>query len=333
MSWQNVPKAELHVHIEGTISPQLAMVMAARNNVAIDKKLIAPDHQSYAWGDDGTAETALKNFVHAYHEVSKCIKKPQDYTDLTADYLNRSAAQGSIYCELMISPEMTGVTGISYPDMVTAVAKGVDIARAARGIECRLISTAVRNSGPKAATACARITLDHPHPYVTGFGLAGDENAYAYDDFKEAFDIARAGGLGLTAHGGEAGGPENVRAAIEILGVRRVGHMVRAIEDDGLMQELVQKNVAPEVCVSSNMFLKVYADVKDHPLRKFFDLGLPVTIATDDPGFFACDIAGEYRIAQEKFGFTDDDLKKLTRNAIEKAFIDDATRQKLLRKV
>lgn len=325
-----LPKAELHVHIEGTITPALAQKLATRNKVSLSDRLISKDLKNYHWNDDGTAKTALQNFIHAYSDVSKCLKTSDDYTEITFDYLTRSAREGSIYCELMISSEMTRETGIPYSEMVKAVAQGIDKARDQSGIEARLINTAVRNYGGASALNCAQTMIDTPHPYVTGFGLAGDENAYSYLDFKPAFDLARAKGYGLTAHAGEAGGAENVRSAMEILGVKRFGHMVRAIEDDALMQELVKLGAVPEVCVSSNLFLKVYPSVKEHPLKKFIDLGLPVTIATDDPGFFNTTIGREYQIAQDDFGFTDDDLRQVTKNTIKAGFIDAPTQARLL---
>jgi adenosine deaminase len=215
--------------------------------------------------------------------------------------------------------------------MLDAITAGYERAKKETGIEARLISTCVRHYGPEGAVKVGKITHDHPHPLVTGFGMAGDENACTVADFKSAYDAA---GLPYrTAHAGEAAGPQSVRDARDVLKIRRFGHMVRAIEDPGLMQELVALKAVPEVCVSSNLCLRVFKDYAAHPLRKFFDAGLKVTLGSDDPTFFSTSIGREYAIAQKHFGFSDDELGQLTRNAIEEAFIDEKTRAELLSRI
>jgi adenosine deaminase len=259
------------------------------------------------------------------------MRGAQDYTDVTYDYLKRSADEGCIYAEITISADHGTMVGLTYPQMLDAIAKGYEKAKAETGIEMRLISTCVRHYGPEGALKVGQLTKQNPHPLVTGFGMAGDETAFTIADFKPAYD---ASGLHYrTAHAGEATGPETVRQARDILKVRRFGHMVRAIEDPALMDEQKAINAVPEVCVSSNMALKVFKDYKSHPLRKFFDAGLKVTLGSDDPTFFRTSIGREYQIAQEKFGFTEKELVKLSRNAIEEAFVDDATRGKLLQRL
>jgi adenosine deaminase len=211
------------------------------------------------------------------------------------------------------------------------VTKGYEKAKGETGIEMRLISTCVRHYGPEGALKVGKLTKEHPHPLVTGFGMAGDETAHTIRDFLPAYE---ASGLkGRTAHAGEATGPATVREARDVLKIRRFGHMVRAIEDSALMEEQKAINAVPEVCVSSNMALKVYTDYRKHPLRKFFDYGLKVVLGSDDPTFFRTSIGREYQVANEKFGFTEKELQKLTRNAVEEAFIDDATRGKLMDRV
>jgi len=161
--------------------------------------------------------------------------------------------------------------------------------------------------------------------------MAGDENAYAPADFEPAYRAAAL--THRTAHAGEAAGPQSVRDARAALGVRRFGHMVRAIEDAALMKELVAIRAVPEVCVTSNLVLKVYPDYAAHPLRRFFDAGLKVTLGSDDPTFFGTSIGREYQIAHDRFGFTLQELLTVTRNAVEEAFIDDETRARLLARI
>jgi len=326
-----LPKVDLHVHLEGTITPDMAKKIAKRNGLALAPELLAADGDVFRWEDDGTAAGALVGFLKAYDAATSVMKTAQDYTDITYDYLKRSADEGCIYAELTISADHGQQVGLTYPEMLAAITAGYEKAKAETGIEMRMIATAVRHYGPEKAHHVGRVTHDNPHPLVTGFGLAGDENAYTIADFEPAY---RAANLSYrTAHAGEASGPETVRQAREILKVRRFGHMVRAIESDAVMAEQKAINAVPEVCVSSNMALGVYKTYADHPLRKFFDAGLKVTLGSDDPTFFGTSIGREYAIAQEHFGFTESELLKVSRNAIEEAFVDDATRARLLARV
>lgn len=328
---RRIPKADLHVHLEGTISPQMVARMAARNNLPVPQGLTATDGQSIHWQQKDTAGESLVSFLKAYDEATKVMKTAEDYADLTHDYLTRSAAEGCIYAELTISVEHGEMVGLQYPEMLDAITKGYERAKAETGIEARLISTCVRHYGPKSAIRVAEVTRDNPHPLVTGFGMAGDENAHTILEFKPAFDICRH--LGRTAHAGEASGPDTVRQARDLLKLRRFGHMVRAIEDPQLVQELVDIMAVPEVCVGSNLALKVYPDYKAHPLREFFEAGLKVTLGSDDPTFFGTSIGREYQNAHDQADFTEHELLQLTYNAVEEAFVDDETREKLLDRV
>lgn len=326
-----LPKVDLHVHLEGTISPQMVTKLAAKNGIDVPDGLIDASGENFQWPDDGTAAGALLGFVKAYDDATSVMRGADDYIDLTYDYLTRSAAEGCIYAELAISVDHGKMVGLEYPELLAALTTAVDKARADTGIEARFISTCVRHYGPEAALRVAEITRDNPHPLVTGFGMAGDENAHSVADFKPAFDIA---GLPYrNAHAGEAAGPASVRAARDLLSIRRFGHMVRAAEDDALIAEQRAINAVPEVCVSSNICLKVYPDFAHHPLRKFFDAGLKVTLGSDDPTFFGTSIGKEYQIAQDHFGFTEAELLQISRNALEEAFVDAETRAKLLKRL
>ena len=328
-NFNKIPKVDLHVHLEGTITPEMVAKLAARNNIIVPEGMIRDG--KYIWEEGGTAQGALVGFLKTYDAATSVMKTAQDYTDITYDYLKRSADEGCIYAEITISADHGAMVGLTYPEMLAAITAGYEKAKAETGIEMRLISTCVRHYGPEAALKVAKITRDNPHPLVTAFGMAGDENAHTPADFAPAFD---ASGLPCrTGHAGEAAGPASIRAARKDLHVRRFGHMVRAIEDEGLMQELRQMNAVPEVCVSSNMAMKVFNSYAAHPLRKFFDYGLKVTLGSDDPTFFGTSIGREYKIAKEQFGFSDSELLKISKNAVEEAFVDEPTRKKLLQKI
>lgn len=324
-----IPKVDLHVHLEGTITPDMVVRLAGRNKITLPAGLIENGH--FTWKGEGTAAGELTAFLRAYDDATSVMKYAEDYTDITYDYLARAAAEGCIYAEITISADHGALVGLTYPEMLAAITAGYEKAKKETGIEARLISTCVRHFGPEGALKVGKLTHDHPHPLVTAFGMAGDENSYTVADFKPAFDIS--GLAHVTAHAGEAAGPESVRAAKNILKTRRFGHMVRAIEDPALMKELLAITAVPEVCVSSNLAMKVFKDYKTHPLRKFFDMGIKVTLGSDDPSFFNTSIGREYAIARDEFGFSDQELLQISRNAVEEAFVDEDTRRELLAKI
>jgi len=325
----NIPKADMHVHLEGTISPAMVISLAEKNNVKIPKDLIKED--KFYWEGDGTVASSLNEFLKAYDDATSVMKTAQDYTDITYDYLKQSAEENCIYVEFFISADHGRMVGLSYPEMLNAIEAGYNKAKLEFGIEARLVSTSIRHYGIESTIKVAEITRDNPHHLVTSFGIAGDENAYSFRDFKRAFDIS--GLPNRKVHAGEAAGIKSIIEARDELNTRRFGHMVRATESENLMQELKDINAVPEVCISSNMALKVFDDYASHPLRKFFDFGLKVTLGSDDPSFFNSSIGKEYEIAKEHFGFSDNELKKITRNAIEEAFVDENTREQLLERI
>lgn len=324
-----IPKADLHVHLEGTITPAMVMRLSERNKISIPPDLIR-DGKFY-WKGDGTGAGELLGFLKAYDAATSVMRGANDYADITYDYLKRAADEGCIYSEITISADHGAMCGLSYPEMLDAIAKGYERAKKETGIEARLIATAVRHYGVESCMKTAELARHYPHPLVTGFGIAGDENAGTFQKFAQSFILS--GLKNWTAHAGEAAGPASIRSARKVLKNRRFGHMVRAIEDADLMQELVAIKAVPEVCVSSNLVLKVFKDYKSHPLRRFFDAGLKVTFGSDDPTFFGTSIGREYQIAKDHFGFTDTELRQVTRNAIEEAFVDEATRSKLRLKI
>lgn len=326
-----LPKADLHVHLEGTITPHMVRRLSEKNGVPIPAGLMNAAGDGYVWKEDGTARECLISFVNAYDDACAVMTTADDYTDITYDYLIRVASEGCIYAEIGISADHGESMGLTYTQMVEAIAEGYKKAKAESGIEARFISTCVRHYGAERSLKAGQVTGQNPHPLVTGFGMAGDENAGKVVDFLPAYE---ASGLkNRTAHAGEAAGPQSVRDARDVLGIRRFGHMVRAAEDAALVQELAAIKAVPEVCVSSNMALKVYKEYGQHPLRLFFDQGIKVTLGSDDPTFFHTTIGREYQIAQDHFGFTEKELLQLTQNAIEEAFVDEDTREKLLHKV
>jgi adenosine deaminase len=316
-----IPKAELHVHLEGAAPPALMRRIARRNGLDVPPELIGADDR-YAWRD-------FLHFLELYDQAVGLLRTVEDYRDLVYEYLVACAGQGAIYVELTASPDHAAHAGLTDEQHVEALARGIDDARDATGIEARVIMTCVRQFGTERAEEVARRALATPHPYVVGFGIAGDEAHFPPEPFAGAFAIAHEGGLGCTAHAGEWAGPESIRGALGLPGVTRIGHGVRAVEDPALVAELAERGTVLEVCPTSNVVLGVFADYAHHPLRALHDAGVRVTLGSDDPPYWGASIGGEYEVAQERLGFSADELLAITRTAVDAAFAPDGVRSGL----
>ena len=320
-----IPLAELHCHLEGAAGPALVRRLAARNGVALPETIFA-DGERFAFAD-------FVDFLRVYDVAAGCIRTPNDYYDVTFEYLGACAREGAIYVELMSSPDHAAAAGMTYADHLEGIVAAIADARRDHDIEGRIIVTCVRHFGPERAVEVARQVVADPHPLVVGFGMGGDESAYAAADFAAAFQLVHDSGLPCTAHAGEFGGPESVRAALAVLPVSRLGHGVRAIEDADLVRELADRGVVLEVCPTSNVATGVYGSYAAHPLKKLIEAGCRVTLNSDDPPYFGTSVGREYRVGADEFDLSETDLAGITRTAIEAGFADDATKVGLLRRV
>ncbi|QQG35713.1 MAG: adenosine deaminase [Micavibrio aeruginosavorus] len=323
-----IPKAELHIHIEGTVTPDMARRLALKNNIVLDPAIFSADGMRYQWRD----------FYHlvtdVYNEVARTIRTAHDYEDITYDYLTRCAAEGSLYEELIIWCSQGDAVGLPYTEMVAGMAAAVDRAEAECGIVARMNTAMVRHQPFEAVAREAKIIAAHPHPYIVGLDLAGGERLGDIPQYQPLFDgiFSRFGRpLGMRLHAGEAAGPENIRAALALHPVpARIGHGVRCIEDESLVQELAARKVVLEVCPTSNVLAGIYNVYAEHPLRRLYDAGVRVCLNSDDPGLFGCSLAGEYQVAHDHFSFTAVELVQATRTALEASFCDETTRWRLL---
>jgi adenosine deaminase len=319
-----IPKAELHVHLEGTAPPHLVRRIAERNGLRVPEGVFAaPDR--FAWRD-------FLDFLQTYDMAASVIRTAEDYRDITYEYLSACAADGAIYVELIASPDHAALVGLSDAEHLDGIAAGIDDARAEHGIEARILLTCIRNFGVEQALRIARHAAERPHPYVVGFQMAGDEAGYPPGPFAEAYAIAADAGLGCSVHAGEWAGAESVRAALD-LPVTRIGHGVRAIEDPALVAELAERGVVLECCPTSNVVLGVFDSYETHPLPALRDAGVRVTLASDDPPYFGASVGGEYAVARDRFGWGDAELLAITRTAIEASFAEPDLRGALLDRV
>lgn len=315
-----MPKAELHCHIEGATPPALALSQARR--YGIDTSAFIRDGE-YTWQD-------FTSFVASYDATANLFRTEEDYALLAETYLTEIAGAGAIYSELIVSPDQGDAVGIGADAYISGLAEGAERAKAKTGIETRLLIVGIRHFGPERVVRAAEYAARRPHPLVTGFNLAGEERMHRVADFTRAFDVVRDAGLGITIHAGELSGAFSVRDALDHVRPSRISHGVRAIEDPSLVKRLADEGVVLEVCPGSNVALGVFADFRNHPLRALHEAGVRVTLNSDDPPFFHTSLAREYAVASTIMGFSDEDILGMTRTAIEAAFVDEPTRQRLL---
>lgn len=340
-----LPKVTLHEHIEGTVTPEMAAKLAQRHNVTMPDNFVMADglydKKDFPNGRYAYDESDFWAFINTYDNVADMMRTPQDYFDVTKDYLSKTAAEGGVYAELILSPvhmavEVNPETGKSelsaprYHAMMEAVAKAAEEVKEESGLETRFIATGVRNMGAENVKQVAEFVRDNPHPLVTGFGIAGNERAGEFDDFAEALAIAKGAGLKLALHAGEIRGPESIKDAVR-LGASRIGHGVSAPQDPSVMKELAEKNIMVEVCPTSNRILvtDLKGDLDNHPARKLYDAGIRISLNPDDAGIFGTHTGKEHRISAEKFGFTKAEMLDITLCGIENSFADVKTRKQL----
>ncbi len=315
-----IPKAELHVHLEGTAPPELVHRISVRNDLPLPERLL---------GDDGRFRyTDFLDFLRTYDLAASVIRTGEDYRDITYEYLCSCAAGGAIYVELTASPDHAALVGLSEEEHLGGIAQGIDDARRDTGIEGRILISAVRNFGVEQALRVAGHAASRPHRYVVGFSMAGDEAGFPAADFAEVFRVAAGAGLGCTIHAGEWAGADSVRAALS-LPVTRIAHGVRSIEDPALVSELADRGIVLECCPTSNVVLGVYPSYEAHPLPELRAAGVRVTLGSDDPPYFGATIEGEYHVCEERMGFSEHDLREITATAIDAAFCDESLRAAL----
>jgi adenosine deaminase len=300
----SLPKAEVHVHLEGAVRPATLEELAAREGASLSR----------AFHD-------LNSFVAEYQLATQVMVRPGDYSRLVREYCEDAARSGVRYAELEISPAVT--RGARH-----RIAEAAEEAANQRDVTVRLILGLGRLMDPAVALPALDVIKDLPG--FVGLGLGGPEEGFNNDPFVEVFDEARRRGLRVAPHAGENAGPHSVRSALDALGAERIQHGVRAADDPELLAEIARRRVPLAVCPTSNVLLGVCQTIDEHPLRELWEAGALVSVNTDDPGFFGCDLAGEYAIAGRLLGLGREGYAQLARNSIESSFAPPALKEELL---
>lgn len=316
----HLKKAELHCHIEGATPPALALSQAAKYGISTEGWIA---DGAYVWTD-------FTSFVRCYDAVASLFRTEEDYALLAETYLRELAVEGTIYSEIIVSPDHGNTVGLGADAYLAGLAAGMEAAKAATGIESRMLITGIRHLGPEAVIRTAEYAAKREHPLVTGFNLAGEERMGNVADYARAFDIVRDAGLHVTIHAGELSGAFSVRDALDHAKPSRISHGVRAIEDPDLVRRIADEGIVLEVCPGSNVSLQVFADFPSHPLPALAAAGVRVTLNSDDPPFFHTSLQQEYEIASKVMGFDDAAINRMTRTALEAAFVEEPVRARLL---
>ncbi|WP_424215973.1 adenosine deaminase (plasmid) [Streptomyces sp. BI20] len=310
-----VPKAELHLHIEGTLEPELAFALAARNGVTLGHADTEVLRKAYAFAD-------LQSFLDLYYELMAVLVTEEDFEELADAYLARAAAQGVRHAEIFFDPQAHTARGVAFGTVVRGLHRALSRSRERHGISTRLIMCFLRDLPPAEALA----TLDAAEPYlhlITGVGLDSAEVGNPPELFAEVYARAAELGLRRVAHAGEEGGPEYVLGALDVLGVERVDHGLRAFEDPELTARLVREGIPLTLCPLSNVRLRTVDTLADHPLRDMLAAGLKCTVNSDDPSYFGGYVEDNLRAVRDALGLTDEDLRTLARNSFEASFLED----------
>ena len=321
MKVRDMPKAELHLHLEGAAPPAFIRGLAAEKGLHLSG--IFDDRGAYVFDD-------FWQFLKVYEAATSVLQTPADYARLVSAVLEDRAADGVVYAETFLSPDFCGGGDEgAWAEYLAAMQEAAGAAEAAGGPTLRGIVTCIRHFGPDQSRRIARCAAETAGNWLVGFGIAGDERTFALRDFAWAFDCAREAGLKLTAHAGEWDGPASVAAALDHLRPARIGHGVRAIEDAALLDRLAEAGTVLEVCPGSNIALGLYPGWRMHPVDRLRRAGVAVTLSTDDPPFFHTTLTQEYARLADAFDWEEAEFAAINRAALAAAFCDADTRTRL----
>jgi adenosine deaminase len=317
-----IPKAELHVHIEGTLEPELMFEFAAKNRLHLPFKSVDDIRQAYKFKD-------LQSFLDIYYNGTRVLLDEGDFYQMSRAYLEKAAEQKVRHTEIFFDPQSHTRRGVAFETVVNGIYRAVMDARQHLELSSKLIMCFLRDRGIEEA----RATLDQALPFkdwITAVGLDSAELGFPPQNFKPVFDLAHRKGFKAVAHAGEEGPPDYIWQALRLLKVERIDHGVRCTEDPALVAYLFKNQVPLTVCPLSNVKLRVFENMNQHNFKKMLNLGLCVTVNSDDPAYFGGYIEENFRALQETHGLTDRDIYNLSRNAFEASFLNQSEKRKYL---
>jgi adenine deaminase len=321
MAAAKTPIAELHMHLEGSLEPDLMFALAQRNKLAIPFKSAAEVAAAYKFSN-------LQDFLDIYYQGATVLVEEEDFFDLTSAYLDRVAADGVRHVEVFFDPQTHTDRGVAFKTVIDGISRGLHHGQAAHGISSGLILCILRHLDEAAGLK----TLKDAEPYfdrLMGIGLDSSEVGHPPAKFQRCFEIAGEAGLKRVAHAGEEGPPDYVWQALDILKVDRIDHGNRALEDQNLIDRIVAEQITLTVCPLSNLSLCVVNDLRQHPLKRMLDLGIRATINSDDPAYFGGYMGANIAAVREALAMSEEDIKTLARNSFLGSFLPEAEKHML----
>lgn len=318
-----MPKAELHIHLEGTLEPELALAFAERNRTTSKRfSSVGKLRESYQFTD-------LQSFLDIYYECTASLITEQDFYDLTISYLRHAAADGVRHAEIFFDPQSHTARGVKFGTVVSGICRALQLGRLQHGISSDLIMCFLRHLSAEEAAETLELALPFKDQ-ILGVGLDSSELGHPPMKFAEVFARARAAGFRRVAHAGEEGPPDYIRQALDLLGAERIDHGVRAVEDRTLMQRLAKEQVPLTVCPLSNVRLGVFPSIGQHNLKRLLEAGLMVTVNSDDPAYFGGYIGDNYIAVQEGLNLSREEIKRLAANSFTASFLGSKDKRILL---
>ncbi|MGM0782893.1 MAG: adenosine deaminase [Pseudomonadota bacterium] len=322
---KRLPKAELHLHIEGTLEPELMFALARRNAVTLPYADVEEVRAAYDFAD-------LPSFLELYYQGMSVLRTAEDFHDLAMDYFRRARDEGVVHVEMHFDPQAHLVRGVELETVIEGLGTAQREAERELGLSTALIMAFLRDRSAEEAMQL----LERAAPYwetLDAVGLDSAERGHPPSKFREVFERARMLGIPRVAHAGEEGPPEYIREALDQLDVCRIDHGVRCLEDPELVERLRNSGVVLTVCPLSNVRLKVVERIEDHPLPGLIDAGLRLTLNSDDPAYFGGGMLENFRACQQAFGWSRETFSHLAETAIDAAFMSEARRQDLRRQL
>lgn len=307
---RELPKAELHLHLEGSVTPE----------TLVDLRRTHQKHSSLPEAESLYQYKDFIGFLMAFKTITEDLRTPEDYEFITYRLMEQLKAENVLHAEVYVSVGVCLWRNLDFDAIFEGLERGRRRGEEDFGISLLWIFDAVRQFGPGAAQDVFELAAKYRERNVIGIGIGGDELKAPPELFREQYKYAAGEGLRLTAHAGESAGPESIWGAMN-LGAERIGHGLTADQDPELIEELAQRQVPIEICLTSNLRTACCANISEHPIRRYFDHGLMLTLNTDDPTMFGTNMTREYELAQTEFGFSDDHLRELARNSFEASFL------------
>jgi adenosine deaminase len=320
-----IPKAELHLHIEGTFEPELMFKIAERNGIVLEYSSVEELRKAYNFNN-------LQEFLDIYYTGAKVLQTEKDFYDLTWAYLEKANADNVIHTEIMFDPQTHTDRGISFDTAINGIYSALQDAEKEFGMTSKLIMSILRHLPLEASFETYENYFNHVDK-IDVLGLDSSEVGNPPSKFQEVYNRAFHDGLKLVAHAGEEGPPEYVWEALDVLKIHRIDHGNRSLEDPKLVERIVDEQIALTVCPLSNLKLKVVDNLKDHPLKTMLDKGIKATVNSDDPAYFGGYINDNFIKTAEALDLSENDIYKLAQNSFEASFADDERKSEMLKQL